>query len=75
MMIRCLMRNQVDLAQSFSKMSSIVPQLACHRLNLNPLDKSLKQKKRQCSVEKRRIMAKEVNRLIQVGFIRSNSYL
>lgn len=51
-------------AWSFLDMPGINLKIACHRLNIDPSVKAVRQKKQPCSAQRANIVAKEVNYLL-----------
>jgi hypothetical protein len=45
-----------------------------HKLGIDPLFKTIKQKERRYTTERREVIRQEVNRLLEVGFIRTVDY-
>ncbi|XP_074355952.1 uncharacterized protein LOC141695617 [Apium graveolens] len=61
-------------AWSHSEMVGIDPEIMCHRLNINPKHKGVRQKRRVVSGERATALAEEVERLLNVGLIRESFY-
>jgi hypothetical protein len=45
-----------------------------HKLGIDPSFKPIKQKERRYMIERREVIRQEVNKLLEVGFIRSVDY-
>ncbi|KAL2226654.1 UNVERIFIED_CONTAM: hypothetical protein Sindi_2024100 [Sesamum indicum] len=65
-----LRKNNDMFAWSPSDFKGIDPEVIVHRLNIDPQIKPVKQKKIMFGVERNRIIEEEVNKLLQVGFVR-----
>ncbi|XP_059658508.1 uncharacterized protein LOC132304809 [Cornus florida] len=61
-------------AWDHSNMVGIDPTVSCHSLKVDPEFKPVKQKHRRFAPERNRIIAEEVNKLLQAGFIREVQY-
>ena len=61
-------------AWSHSDMPSIPPYLSCHKLNVSPHNKPVKQKRRAFNQERYDAIEQEVDRLLAVRFIREAVY-
>ena len=55
-------------------MKGIDPELACHRLNIDPKFTPRRQKRRPLNAERAQALKEEVDRLLRVGFIREAIY-
>ncbi|XP_077223405.1 uncharacterized protein LOC143857018 [Tasmannia lanceolata] len=73
-MISFLRANIDVLAWSAQDMPGIPPEMAVHRLNVNPTFKPVQQKKRNFAVERQTHIKAEVEKLLQAGFIREIRY-
>jgi hypothetical protein len=56
-------------------MSEILREVIEHKLDIDPLYKSVKQKERKYTPERRETIWQEVNKLLKAGFIRPVDYL
>jgi hypothetical protein len=56
-------------------MTGIPREVIEHKLGLDPLYKSVKQKERRYTLERHKTIRQEVNKLLEVGFIRPVDYL
>ncbi|XP_062166959.1 uncharacterized protein LOC133873245 [Alnus glutinosa] len=61
-------------AWSLEDMLGIDPSVLTHRLNVNPSHRPIKQKRRSFTPDKNEAMSKEVEKLLQAGFIREVDY-
>ena len=50
-------------------MPGIDPQLITHKLNVDPMRKNIKQKKRSYALERQEAIKQEVEKLLEAGFI------
>ena len=73
-LIRCLQDNQGIFAWSAEDMPRIDPSIVCHRLNIAPDAKPIRQKRRPSSDEKRQAITAETRKLLKAGFIRRVQY-
>ncbi|XP_074347670.1 uncharacterized protein LOC141686541 [Apium graveolens] len=71
---RFLRRNLDVFAWSHSDMIGIEPNVMCHRLNLDPKKKRVRQKRRLISGERAEALREEVDRLMEAGLVRETSY-
>lgn len=55
-------------------MVGIDPEIMCHRLNIDPLKKGTKQKRRAISGERAEALKEEVDRLLNVGLVRESFF-
>jgi hypothetical protein len=55
-------------------MARIPREVIEHKLGIDSSYKSIKQKERRCTPERRKTIRKEVNKLLEVGFIMSVDY-
>ena len=62
--------NQDVFAQSHDDMPRIDPSVIVHRLNVNPTSSPIRQKKRVFAPERDKVIAEEVRKLLEAGFIR-----
>jgi len=70
-----LLSNSLDIfAWSQSDMTGIDPQIACHRLNINPKEKPIRQKRRALNSERYSALKEEVEKLISNGSIKETKY-
>ncbi|XP_074356707.1 uncharacterized protein LOC141696466 [Apium graveolens] len=69
-----LLANLDVFAWSHSDMVGIDPEIMCHRLNIDPKHKGVRQKRRAVSGERAIALAEEVERLLDVGLIRESFY-
>ncbi|XP_074355327.1 uncharacterized protein LOC141694568 [Apium graveolens] len=69
-----LLANLDVFAWSHSDMVGIDPEIMCHRLNINPKHKGVRQNRRAVSGERAIALAEEVERLLDVGLIRESFY-
>ncbi|XP_059668916.1 uncharacterized protein LOC132314009 [Cornus florida] len=74
-LIDFLSRNADVFTWSHSDMLGISPSASCHSLNVNPNAKPIRQRQRRIAPKRNRIIAEEVNRLLDAGFIREVYYL
>ncbi|XP_059668821.1 uncharacterized protein LOC132313902 [Cornus florida] len=65
-----LIRNADVFAWSHSDMPGINHAVSCHSLNVDPNAKPVKQKQRRFTPERNQIIAEEVDRLLEAGFIK-----
>ncbi|KAL0400314.1 UNVERIFIED_CONTAM: Retrovirus-related Pol polyprotein from transposon gypsy [Sesamum radiatum] len=69
------LRKSVDLfAWSPSDFKGIDPEVIVHRLNIDPLARSIRQKKRSFGVERNRVIEEEVNKLMEAGYVSEVQY-
>ncbi|XP_074337018.1 uncharacterized protein LOC141674193 [Apium graveolens] len=71
---RFLIANLDVLAWSHSDMIGINPEVMCHRLNIFPNCKGIRQKRRPVSGERAIALKEEVDRLLEVGLIKESFY-
>ncbi|XP_059669218.1 uncharacterized protein LOC132314358 [Cornus florida] len=69
-----LSQNADVFAWSHLDMPGIDPSVSCHSLNVNPNAKPVKQKQRRFAPERNRIIAEDVDRLLDAGFVREVHY-
>ncbi|XP_074336585.1 uncharacterized protein LOC141673742 [Apium graveolens] len=69
-----LLANLDVFAWSHSDMVGIDPEIMCHRLNIDPKHKGVRQKCRAVSGDRAIALAEEVERLVDVGLIRKSFY-
>ncbi|CAL2264372.1 unnamed protein product [Prunus armeniaca] len=60
----------VTLPVIVADMSGIDPEIACHRLNIDPNHPPYQQKQRRFAPQQNQIISDEVDRLLEAGFIR-----
>lgn len=70
LLIGCLARNQDAFSSSYLNMKGIDPKIICHRLNIDPSAKLVKQKKLLCSINRAKIINEEAEQLLPVGSIK-----
>ena len=70
----CLQRNSDVFAWTPTDMPGINPEVICHKLNVSPGHKPIKQKKRNFSSERQKAITEEVNKLLEADFIREVYY-
>ncbi|XP_074374821.1 uncharacterized protein LOC141715244 [Apium graveolens] len=61
-------------AWSHADMVGIDPNVMCHRLNIDPDKKGVRQKRRPISGERAEALKEEVDRLLQAGLVRESFY-
>ncbi|KAL8102954.1 hypothetical protein AgCh_027474 [Apium graveolens] len=71
---RFLRRNLDVFTWSHSDMIGIDPNVMCHRLNLDPKKKGVRQKRRPISGERAEALREEVDRLMEAGLVRESFY-
>ncbi|XP_074352696.1 uncharacterized protein LOC141691843 [Apium graveolens] len=71
---RFLRRNLDVFAWSHSDMIGIDPNVICHRLNLDPKKKGVRQKRWSISGERAEALREEVDRLMEAGLVREAFY-
>ncbi|XP_074373631.1 uncharacterized protein LOC141713979 [Apium graveolens] len=71
---RFLIANLDVFAWSHSDMIGIDPEVMCHRLNILPNCKGIRQKRRPVSGERAIALKEEVDRLLEVGLIKESFY-
>ena len=59
---------------SHADMVGIDPEVMCHRLNINPNKKGIRQKRRPVSGERAEALKEEVDRLLNVGLVKESFY-
>jgi len=67
--------NQDVFAWSHEDMSGIEPSVMVHKLNVSPLFPPIRQKKGVFAQERDKVIAEEVRKLLEAGFIREVYYL
>jgi len=73
--ITTFLRNNQDVfAWSHEDMPGIDPSVMVHKLNVSPLFPPIRQKKRVFAQERDKAIAKEVQKLLEAGFIREVYY-
>lgn len=65
-----LRQNQDVFAWTHKDMPGIDPNIACHRLNIDPDFPAYQQRQRRFAPERNKIISEEIDRLLEVGFIR-----
>ncbi|XP_022851304.1 uncharacterized protein LOC111373062 [Olea europaea var. sylvestris] len=73
-LISCLSQNQDIFAWTVEDMPGIDPEVAVHRLNVNPGAKPVKQRKRQFAPERREVIQEEIAKLLNAQFILEVQY-
>ena len=61
-------------AWTHEDMIGIHPDIMCHRLNISPDFKPLRQKRRAMVAERYKALKDEVNKLLDMGFVRESFY-
>ena len=74
-MVRFLRENSYIFAWSAAKMPGIPPSIISHSLNVNPMVRPAKQKKRKLDLERLIAIRQETLKLLKVDFIREVYYL
>jgi len=69
-----LRRNLDVFAWSSKDMPGIDPNFVCHRLAIDPMAKTVQQKKRKMSMEKQKAVQEETDKLVKAKFIREVKY-
>ncbi|XP_022858931.1 uncharacterized protein LOC111379723 [Olea europaea var. sylvestris] len=69
-----LSRNLDVFAWNVEDMPGIDPEVAVHRLNVNPEARFVKQRKRQFALERREVIKDEIAKLVSAQFIREVQY-
>ncbi|XP_074336598.1 uncharacterized protein LOC141673755 [Apium graveolens] len=73
--LACFLIANLDVfAWSHSDMIGIDPEVMCHRLNILPNCKGMRQKRRPVSGERAIALKEEVDRLLEVGLIKESFY-
>ncbi|XP_059670940.1 uncharacterized protein LOC132316484 [Cornus florida] len=67
-------KGKAPIHSSHLDMPGINLSVSCHSLNVNPNVRPVKQKQRRFAPERNRIIAEEVDRLLDAGFIREVYY-
>ena len=73
-LIQFLKSNKDVLAWSHEDMPGINPSIICHKLNVNPSLRPVKQKRRVFALERNNAIMEEVHKLLTVNFIREVFY-
>jgi hypothetical protein len=69
------LRENIDVfAWQISDMPGIPREVIQHKLGIDPSYKPIKQKERRYTPERRKTIQQEVNKLLEVGFIRPVDY-
>ena len=68
------MANADIFAWSAADMSGIPSEIITHRLNIDPTMRPVRQKKRSFAPERQKAIDEEVDKLLEVGFIRETTY-
>ena len=70
-----ILKENIDLfAWKLTNMPRIDPNIVCHHLALDPSIKSVSQRKRKDSEDKKRVIENEVGKLLKAGFIQEIKY-
>ncbi|KAL0311537.1 UNVERIFIED_CONTAM: hypothetical protein Sangu_2448400 [Sesamum angustifolium] len=69
LMIEFLRKNAEMFAWSLSDFKGINPEVIIHRLNVNLMARTVKQKKRSFGAERNRIIEEEVGKLVKAGYV------
>ncbi|KAG7594130.1 Reverse transcriptase domain [Arabidopsis thaliana x Arabidopsis arenosa] len=67
-------KNKTSFAWSAADMPGIDPSIICHKLNVDPSFKPVKQKRRKLGVERAKAVNDEVDKLLKIGSIREVQY-
>ncbi|KAG7588731.1 Ribonuclease H-like superfamily [Arabidopsis suecica] len=73
-LIELLRKNKTSFAWSAADMPGIDPSIICHKLNVDPSFKPVKQKRRKLGVERAKTVNDEVDKLLKIGSIREVQY-
>ncbi|KAM1074977.1 hypothetical protein ACFX1X_020166 [Malus domestica] len=73
-LISFLQENTEVFAWSYEDMPGISPDIICHRLNIDPKTKPVRQKRRSYDVERYEAMKAEVEKLKSISFVREVNY-
>ncbi|KAG7556517.1 Integrase catalytic core [Arabidopsis suecica] len=73
-LIELLRKNKTSFAWSAADMPGIDPSIICHKLNVDPSFKPVKQKRRKLGVERAKEVNDEVDKLLKIGSIREVQY-
>ncbi|KAG7552243.1 Retrotransposon gag domain [Arabidopsis thaliana x Arabidopsis arenosa] len=73
-LIELLRKNKTSFAWSAADMPGIDPGIICHKLNVDPSFKPVKQKRRKLGVERAKAVNDEVDKLLKIGSIREVQY-
>ena len=73
-MVTFLQENNDVFAWTAADMPGIDPQLITHKLNVDPMRKTVKQKKRSFAPERQEAIKQEVEKLLEAGFIEEIQY-
>ena len=73
-MVTFLQENNNVFAWTTADMPGIDPQLITHKLNVDPMRKTVKQKKRSFAPERQEAIKQEVEKLLEAGFIEEIQY-
>ena len=69
-LVQFLKENQDVFAWSHRDMPGINPAVACHKLHIDPSLRPYRQRQRRFAPERNKIISEEIDRLLEVGFIR-----
>ncbi|KAG7583508.1 Ribonuclease H domain [Arabidopsis suecica] len=73
-LIELLRKNKTSFEWSAADMPGIDPSVICHKLNVDPSFKPVKQKRRKLGVERAKAVNDEVDKLLKIGSIREVQY-
>ena len=73
-MVEFLKKNKDIFAWSHTDMVGISPTIITHNLNIDPSRKSVRQKRRPMDPKRYRALKEEVDRLLEIKFIRESNY-
>jgi hypothetical protein len=73
-MIKFLKNNSDVFAWTHEDMPGIDPSVICHRLNIDPSIRPIKQKRRVFAPDRNQAISDEVKKLLTAGFIREVYY-
>ncbi|KAL0366130.1 UNVERIFIED_CONTAM: hypothetical protein Sradi_3503100 [Sesamum radiatum] len=74
MMVEFLRKNIDMFAWSPSDFKGIDPEVIVHKLNVDPMTRLVKQKKRSFGAKRNRIIEEEVNKLLNAGYVSEIQY-
>ena len=71
----CVLKANLDVfAWTHEDMVGIHPDVMCHHLNISPDFKPVRQKRRAMDVERYKALKEEVDKLLDIGFVRESFY-
>ncbi|KAG7533112.1 Ribonuclease H-like superfamily [Arabidopsis thaliana x Arabidopsis arenosa] len=73
-LVELLRKNKTSFAWTAADMPGIDPSIICHKLNVDPSFKPVKQKRRKLGVERAKAVNDEVDKLLKIGSIREVQY-